>query len=367
MLAGVSLIDMEMISFCPTVMCYPDIFSGNILTYILISLGFANLLNKTGKPFTYKYMSREVEVLALNTEWNKMLLSYAIQSEINAGNSTMHGGVYCDLPRQPDAIDELYNILPGLKSGIYKDIMKLIDNGRAFIVSPAAHYFEGGIEIGEDMATGVEGLYAAGECTGGLFGANRVNAGTTEMLIEGVVAGENAASFAKQAGICPAVSAAEAETEKVMMPFKRKNGVAPRELVKRMKEALSKSLYVLRNEEDMEEALNVANGLQAELKDVAFTKKSYVYNREFMDYIMLRNGIVTARAILTSALARKESRGVHIRTDYFHTDNNNQHCNYRITDNDMKVESLAVKNSMAVDEGVYDYAGYIETVVSRLS
>ena len=50
------------------------------------------------------------------------------------------------------------------------------------------------------MGTGLPGLFAAGECTGGMFGANRVSAATTEMLIEGNIAGASAAKYSAEAG-----------------------------------------------------------------------------------------------------------------------------------------------------------------------
>ena len=78
---------------------------------------------------------------------------------------------------------------------------------------------------------------------------------------------------------------------------------SPREIIRCLKEATSRSLYVLRNAEDLGAALEIVTGLQGELRDVSFTQQSPVYNREWMEYLMLRNALVTARAILTSALA----------------------------------------------------------------
>lgn len=367
--AGAPLVDMEMISFCPTVMSHPEMYKGNLLPYIFASLGYARLINKTGSPFTYKYMSREVEVLALNTEWNKMLLSYAIQSEVNAGYGTMHGGVYCDLVRQPaDVLDELYRALPGLKTGIYKDIMRLFEGDRALVVAPAAHYFEGGIEIDVQMKTGLPGLFAAGECTGGLFGANRVTAATTEMLVEGAVAGASAAAYAKDVDDAPPPgSLLEGLEAELRAPFGRTDDLAPREVIQRLKAATSGSLYVLRNEEDLSAALAAVNTLAGQLDTVRFTQTSPVYNREWMEYLMLRNGLLTAKAILAAAIARRESRGVHIRSDHFHTDNDEQLCLYRIADATVQPVKIPVRNDYPVDAGVHDYAGYIETVVARLS
>jgi len=73
--AGAQLVDMEMIFFCPTVMTNPVMYRGNILPYIFFSTGYGELTNKYGKTFTHRYFSLRVEQLALDTEWNKILLS----------------------------------------------------------------------------------------------------------------------------------------------------------------------------------------------------------------------------------------------------------------------------------------------------
>lgn len=86
---------------------------GNILPYIFITTGYGSLLNKFGKTFTNRYLPPKVEQLALESEWNKMLLSYAVQSEILAGRGAKDGGVYFSLPNHPaEILEELYTDLP---------------------------------------------------------------------------------------------------------------------------------------------------------------------------------------------------------------------------------------------------------------
>jgi succinate dehydrogenase/fumarate reductase flavoprotein subunit len=235
-------------------------------------------------------------------------------------------------------------------------------------VAPAAHYFEGGIAIDSRMASGLAGLFAAGECTGGLFGANRVTAATTEMLVEGALAGVSAAAYARGTS-SPDVpgSLIDGLEGELRAPFGRTSGINPRAVIRRLKAATSRSLYVLRNEEELSAALAEVEGLQAGLHNTCFSQQSPVYNREWMEYLMLRSTLVTARAILTAALARTESRGVHIRSDHFHTDNDAHMCNYRILDDGMRVEKTPVCSRAPADPGVHGYAEYIETVVARLS
>ena len=124
--AGAELIDMEMISFCPAVILYPEMYKGNILPYIMNTTGYGQFINKYGKTFTQRYLSPRVEALALDTEWNKMLLSYVMQKEINSRRCNRYGGVYYTLALSPQELrEELYNDLPSLAKGIYGDIMEI--------------------------------------------------------------------------------------------------------------------------------------------------------------------------------------------------------------------------------------------------
>lgn len=137
--AGAELIDMEMISFCPAVILYPEMYKGNILPYIMNTTGYGQFVNKYGKTFTQRYLSPHVETLALDTEWNKMLLSYVMQKEINSRRCNRYGGVYYTLNLSPDELrEELYHDLPSLSKGMYADIMEIFHSGRCVTCAPFA-------------------------------------------------------------------------------------------------------------------------------------------------------------------------------------------------------------------------------------
>lgn len=368
--AGAELVDMEMISFCPTVITHPAMYKGNILPYILFSTGYGNLHNKFGKPFTHKYLSPQVEKLALETEWNKMLLSYALQKEINAGGKNRLGGIYYNLDLHPaEILEELYQDLPPLKSGIYADIMSIFESGHSVTVLPSAHYFEGGIRVNEQMETCIPGLYAAGECAGGMFGANRVSAATTEMLVEGARAGENAARFAmgRTAG-APGFSGLDALEEELTRPFGGSGRTDVRQALSGLQKAVGKSLSVLRSSQGLEEGLKTAEHIAKEaLPDISFGNKNSVYNREWMDYLSLRNMTVTAQAILHSAQLRRESRGVHIREDCDFTDNQAFLGNFVIKGLDFNHRFEPLGDGRLKPELIKQpYTAYVEQIVAQL-
>ena len=368
--AGADLIDMEMISFCPSVILYPRIYKGNILPYIMNTIGYGQFVNKFGKTFTNRHLSADVERLALDTEWNKMLLSYALQKEINSQRCNRHGGVYYMLNFHPKELrEELYTDLPSLDKGIYHDILDIFHKDGCVTCAPFAHYFEGGIHIDPNMATVVPGLYAAGECTGGMFGANRVSAATTEMLIEGKIAGVSAAEYARK---CSAGEASEktvkALEEALVMPFGREDGASPVEIREELHRITGESLTVIRNEETLLKAAEDIKTLREALEKVSFATAERRYNKEWLEYLQLRNGLLTAAATIKSATLRKESRGVHVREDHLYTDNVNYLKNVTIKNPALDTEWMKPIHTRIVPETVCkDYIPYVEDVISKLS
>ena len=368
--AGAELIDMEMISFCPSVILYPQMYKGNILPYILNTIGYGTYLNKFGKTFTHRHLSREAEALALDSEWNKMLLSYALQKEINSRRGNQYGGVYFTLPLLPYELkEELYRDLPSLSTGIYHDIMELFLTDHAVTVAPFAHYFEGGIRIDTDMATTVPGLFAAGECTGGMFGANRVSAATTEMLIEGNIAGRSAAAYAAKTApqIVNTALLGRMEQE-LLIPFGTQGGPSPIELRQQMHCATKSSLMVLRNGAALARAADEVAELRDMLPRVSLASADRRYNKEWMEYLQLRGSLLTASAVLKAAGLRKESRGVHVREDHPYTDDIHYLKNLTIVNEALDTVWTPPVHSFYHPEPVCkDYMCYIEEVIKKLS
>jgi succinate dehydrogenase / fumarate reductase flavoprotein subunit len=110
-------------------------------------------------------------------------------------------------------------------------------------VGAVVEYFDGGIVIDERFETGVEGLYAAGECTLGPFGANRVCSAITEMLVHGADSGRNAGEYARKNRM-PELDARAFRPlqEEAERPLIRQGRLKPAQVRRRVQEMAHKSL-----------------------------------------------------------------------------------------------------------------------------
>jgi succinate dehydrogenase/fumarate reductase flavoprotein subunit len=324
--AGAELGNLEFITFCCNVMLWPPIWRGSIATYIL-SLRFEPLLtNREGEAFLTKYDPFVVRV-GTSMEWNKSFVSFASMREIRDGKGTPHGGIYFGLGPTPyESFEKIVSArFPQWK---YK-ALDLSDLGRMFRenepieVGPAVEYFDGGIVVNERLETGVEGLYAAGECTLGPFGANRVCSAITEMLVHGADAGANAAEYAgrvKVEGV--GVEAYRAMEEEARRPLERREGLRPAGVRRRVQEMAHRYLGPIRTERELLSFVEFLEGVEkGELPYLSTVSKGRVYNKEWLDALELPGMVHLLKAAALSALARTESRGVHFREDYPETDN----------------------------------------------
>lgn len=354
---------MEMVTFCPDVICAPSRFRGSILPYILQCMGYGHLENRLGEDFLSKYLSPGAVELALGSEWNKLLLSYAMYREAQAGLCDEHGGVRFSLRGlTPARRAELEETLPQLRRGIYAELMALHDRQGGLSVSAAGHYFDGGIAVSADMATSVPGLFAAGECTGGLFGANRVAAATTQMLVQGAQAGQSAARFALSAGPrTPDPAALEQLRAEVLAPFSCTGGESPRRLRSEVSEIISRSAGIVRCERDM--LLGLQQLAQTD-RPVTLSQKERAANRGWLDYLEARSLRACGEAILRCSLARRESRGVFMRSDYPMTDNDGFLCETVLQNGKVSLHGIT---QPAAEPGRFDYFDYLERVFLRLS
>ena len=324
--AGADLGNMEFITFCCNVLLEPPNARGSLATYIIGMLAGHELTNSRGEPFLDKYDPYTVSV-GTSMEWNKSFVSHATAKEVREGRGFSRGGIHF---RRGDVPWEKYALYcSGLFPKWKYKALDMTEVGRRFEenepleVGAVVEYFDGGIIVDESFATRVPGLFAAGECTLGLFGANRVFSAITEMLVQGADAGRNAAEYALRTGV-PAPDA-KRHTERqryAEQPLEREGGLRPAPVRRTVQEMAQKYLGPIRTGDELLAFLaEIQRVKREELPRLGVMASGRPYNKEWLDALELENILELLEIATSSALQRTESRGVHFREDHPDTDN----------------------------------------------
>jgi succinate dehydrogenase / fumarate reductase flavoprotein subunit len=191
-------------------------------------------------------------------------------------------------------------------------------------IGPTCHYVMGGIEVDADTElSAVPGLYAVGECSGGMHGSNRLGGNSlSDLLVFGRRAGEAAAAYADGLGATrpavdeAAVGAAEADA---LRPFAEEGGENPYTIQHDLQEAMNDLVNIIRNGTDLEQALVEIEGLKRRAGQLT-VEGHRQYNPGWHLALDLRSMLLVSECIAKAALARTESRGGHTRDDFPATD-----------------------------------------------
>ncbi|NCC80059.1 MAG: FAD-binding protein, partial [Clostridia bacterium] len=182
------------------------------------------------------------------------------------------------------------------------------------LIAPFMHASNGGILISEEAKTHVPGLFAAGECTGGMHGADRIGGlSTANGIVFGKIAGENAARYSS--------TIEETETKESDQLFTLQIAEEPSEKLKEMRTIMYQHAFLKLEEESIRYAGSaweeihfeeLSEDMEKELLEAGEAEKI----RLIRDSYRLLNGKAAASALLTVQLMRKESRGSFYRSDY---------------------------------------------------
>jgi succinate dehydrogenase / fumarate reductase flavoprotein subunit len=305
--AGCRLMDMELVQFHPTGMLWPEEAAGTLVTEAVRGEG-GRLFNAKGERFMEKYDPVRME---LSTRDRVALANY---TEIREGRGGPNGGVFLDVSHRSK--DYILEKLPRMYRQFIEYQMLDISK-QPMEVAPTAHYSMGGIVVDpETHATDVPGLYAAGECTAGLHGANRLGGNSlAETVVFGRRAGEAAAVYSRECEVAPrsrrAIEAAGDQLDGLIH--------SGDELARPMQRALRNLMWercgVVRDEAGLNDGLAGIGELAraAEQVDVRPGEEGWTDLAHALD---LRAGILASAATIRSALNRRETRGAHNRSDY---------------------------------------------------
>ena len=315
--AGAALVDLEMVLYYPTCLTWPDEVSGTLVQYEgLLGPRYlaGKMLNRHGEEFLP--LSERAYVLPVRDVMMK-----AMFKEIDEGRGTPHGGVYIDLTKTAHSAKEIYALLHKLDSLPYSSMRDLgIDVTKDPIeVKPGIHYCLGGININERTETSVPGLYAAGEVSGNMHGANRTSGNAlSETQVFGLRAGDSAAAYSKSSDN-PKLDAASVQkhiAHIVGYLEPQKDPIRPFQLRARLKGVMERKVGYKRNAEGLAAALEEIQRLRTEELPRIQATKVQKYPYEWLEAVELENMLDIAEAVVMSADLRQESRGHHFRTDF---------------------------------------------------
>ncbi|MDQ3461274.1 MAG: FAD-dependent oxidoreductase [Deinococcota bacterium] len=303
--AGAELRDMEFVQFHPTGMVKPEERAGKLVTEAVRGEG-GHLLNRDGERFMARYSPKGMELDARD------VVARAIYSEIRNGRGTESGAVLLDISHRGRAF--LEERLPEM----LRQFAELgVDISREPVeVAPTAHYAMGGVRV--DFRTGastVPGLFAVGEATAGVHGANRLGGNSlVETLVFGQLTGRHLLGALEEAP-APGVGAALVEEETSTLEALLRGGGEhrPNELIAELRELLWDHAGIVRDEHDLKRGLARLEALSERARSLALAGGSR--SPDLVAALNLRFMLPAAEAILRGALMRAESRGAHYRSD----------------------------------------------------
>ncbi|MGH7388177.1 MAG: FAD-binding protein [Candidatus Rokuibacteriota bacterium] len=305
--AGLALRDMEMIQFHPTGLVIP----GSLMTGALLEEGLrgagGRLLNGRGERFMARHDPARME------RSTRDLVSRASFLEVAEGRGTPNGGVWIDVSHLGAAVVE--RSFRGM-------VKRCRDFGRDLArepveVAPTAHFMMGGVVIDPACRTAVEGLFAAGEDTGGVHGANRLGGnGVAESTVFGGIAGDVMAEFVAGRR-SPAVSTAglRETVDALTAPLGRPAGGDLYGLLAALREAMWERAGLVRDGAGLREAIVEAGRVEAALERVG-VPGGPALNLAWQDWLNVTSQATVARLVALSAFERDESRGAHFRRDF---------------------------------------------------
>ena len=306
--AGGRIRDPELVQFHPSGLLEPESAAGTLVSEAARGEG-GILRNVLGERFMARY---DPERMELSTRDRVALAS---ETEIKAGRGTPRGGVLLDVSHLPR--ETILRRLPR----VYQTLMdlQLLDVTTTPIeVAPTAHYSMGGVWVRpEDHGTDVEGLYAIGEASSGLHGANRLGGNSLiELLVFGRLVGEAAAAYSARLGAqprsTPALTRARDEVDGLLAADGPEN---VRALQRAIRDTMTAHAGVVRDEQGLRAGLAELDAIDAGITHVGVHPDLAGF-QDLAHAFDLKAAALAARATLEAALERRETRGCHNRADH---------------------------------------------------
>jgi fumarate reductase flavoprotein subunit len=306
--AGLPLRDMEMVQFHPTgLLAGPGTrMTGTVLEEGLRGSG-GHLLDESGLRFMFDYDQRGERA-------TRDIVCRGIADRIRKGHASPNGGVYISMSHL--GADSVRREFKGMVERC-ADCGFDLAGGKVEVI-PTAHYMMGGVQFNADCTTEMPRLYAAGEDTGGVHGANRLGGnGVANSTVFGGLAGDSMAAKLRQDERLadPDKAAVEASNERAFSPLGRSRGDLEA-VRRRLYQVMWDDVGILRTADGLARARHELNNLATSIATMGVADPEKRYNLTWMDRLNLENLIHVSRAICAAAQTRTDSRGAHYREDF---------------------------------------------------
>jgi len=310
--AGLPLRDIEMVQFHPTGLLAGE---GTRMTGTVLEEGLRGsggyLTDAKGERFMFDYDARGERA-------TRDIVSRSIQDRIRKGFASPHGGVYIEMGHLgPERVRREFKGMVERCADCGFDLAA----GRVEVI-PTAHYMMGGVEFNADCTTPLARLYAAGEDTGGVHGANRLGGnGVANSTVFGGIAGDIMGARTKRVGALPEPDKVAIGTayERAFGPLGRNSSGKPGDLPE-MRERLYNIMWndvgILRDAAGLARGTAALVQLSRDIAACGVADTSRRYNLTWMDRLNLENLTLVSRAICAAADFRRDSRGAHFREDF---------------------------------------------------
>ena len=341
--AGAELIDMEFVQFHPTGMVWPPSVKGILVTEGVRGEG-GILVNSQGERFMFndipenyrkqtakdkeegwRYVTGDKTAMRPPELLTRDHVARCINREVKAGRGSPHGGVYLDITWIKERVGGPAKAAELIRKKLPSMYHQFLELGGLDIttermeVGPTTHYTMGGIHVdGDTQMSTVPGLFAAGEASGGLHGANRLGGNSlSDLLVFGKRAGEFAAKFAKEqkAGWLDQAQIEAAATDAVHWMDAPTGNENPYTVQADLQKSMQALVGIVRLEGEMRQALDKIQEFKARAKKVC-APTGRTYNPGWHTCLDLPSLLISAEAVTISAIERKESRGAQFRDDF---------------------------------------------------
>ena len=305
---GLTLRDMEMVQFHPTGLIAGEDtrITGTIIEEGLRGAG-GYLLDGNLERFMHKYDERGERA-------TRDIVSRGMFAEMRNGTTATHGGLYITMKHlDPVMVRKSFKGMVERCADCGFDLV-----GGNVEVVPTAHYMMGGVVFEPDCTTEMPQLYAAGEDTGGVHGANRLGGnGVANSTVFGGIAGDTIARDTKPGAALaePDQTAIDEAVALCCQPLSR-----PAAQIDQVRTKLWDHMWedagIIRDADSLARAKGTLDELDAELDTVGVAGDTLAYNLTWHDWLNLKNLILVSKSVVAAATAREDSRGAHFRADF---------------------------------------------------